>query len=137
MLRFHISNAQRSWHLSEDMPCTLGLCISTRGGISASDQALYSSDFCLLGTTSFSFLRLLGVLHLCISLVPKRQKNLTCPEHHDTVISIKVVTTKPPALCLWLEEVQELGREKVLSISQQVGAQMKKYMTFPMNKVHL
>lgn len=92
---------------------------------SASDQAI-SSDFCLLGTTAFSFLRLLGVLHLYINLVPKRQKNLTCPEHRDIVISIKVVTTKPPALCLWLEEAQELGREKTLSISQQVGAQMKK-----------
>lgn len=29
------------------------------------------------------------------------------------------------------------GREKILSISQQVGAQMKNDMTFPVNKVHL
>lgn len=44
---------------------------------------------------------------------------------------------KLSALWLWLEEPQALGREKILSISQQVGAQMKNEMTFPVNKVHL
>ena len=43
----------------------------------------------------------------------------------------------PSALHLWLEESQELGREKILSISQQVGARMKNEMTFPMDKIHL
>ena len=44
---------------------------------------------------------------------------------------------KLSALCLWLEEPQALGREKIPSISQQVGAQMKHEMTFPVNKYHL
>lgn len=36
----------------------------------------------------------------------------------------------PSALCLWLEEPQELGREKILSISQQVRARMEKRFDF-------
>lgn len=45
--------------------------------------------------------------------------------------------TKPSSLCVWLEEFQELGREKALNISQQVETWMKNETTFPVNKFHL
>lgn len=88
MLIFYPSNAWRSQRPSEDMPPTLGLRLGSRVAFNAGNQAPGLPDPYLPHTASFSVSSLLGFLRLHVSLVPKRQKNLTFPEHCAIVISI-------------------------------------------------